>query len=321
MLCCCCGSKQRVLYLEQLNLVYSKVAEFKVDKTGNLDLGSLHEDELSNLEEFVNSNCKPIIDYLENNQRRLKDIGKYINKKVKGSSNPVTHLISLHVFNNVLLACRTLHYDESYLTKLMKRKNKQEPFIKYLLNTFLKRNFSEFERKFLQVINHLLSLYTKKRKNNETREISQKNYDILFPEIVNTIIVYGKHLPKDSKMNPSKNHHIDLVKKILNGRNILDGEKHSKDDWKKQLNILQSLEGLTSKRESIFFLPSLRKTLIDIVFDVLLILEDDVEIRSTNLAESIRASSEQIFKDIVSTDFALFEVSIFFNSSMISLSC
>lgn len=105
VLCCCCHSKQRILYLDQMKIIYSKAEEYKEGPNGTVDPSQI---DMEALEQFVNKQSKPIIDYLENNQRRLKDIAKHVFRKVKGTSNSGSHLISLFILNNVLLACRKL---------------------------------------------------------------------------------------------------------------------------------------------------------------------------------------------------------------------
>lgn len=89
---------------------------------------------------------------------------------------------------------------------MKKKKNKQQTFINYLLHKYHSRNFSEFERRLLSIVTYLLG--------NKI-----PNSHLIFPNVVKTIIVYGKSLPKGQMNKSSKSQHLDLVK------NILDEEK------------------------------------------------------------------------------------------------
>jgi hypothetical protein len=71
------------------------------------------------LETHVKSHIKALVDYLESNNNKLGDTGKYVYKKVSKSLDPEVHIIGLIVLRELLSQLRKFSYDRDLLCKLM----------------------------------------------------------------------------------------------------------------------------------------------------------------------------------------------------------
>ncbi len=80
---------------------------------------NIPEEETIRLETYVKSHIKGLVDYLESNNNKLGDTGKYVYKKVSRSLDPEVHIIGLIVLRELLGELRKFSYDRDLLCKLM----------------------------------------------------------------------------------------------------------------------------------------------------------------------------------------------------------
>jgi len=80
---------------------------------------NIPENEALRLESHVKSNIKALVDYLEGNNNKLGDTGKYVYKKVSKSLDPEVHIIGLIVLRELLGELKKFSYDRDLLCKLM----------------------------------------------------------------------------------------------------------------------------------------------------------------------------------------------------------
>lgn len=80
---------------------------------------NIPEEEAIRLETHVKSHIKALVDYLESNNNKLGDTGKYVYKKVSKSLDPEVHMIGLIVLRELFGELRRFSYDRDLLCKLM----------------------------------------------------------------------------------------------------------------------------------------------------------------------------------------------------------
>ena len=89
--------------------------------------------------------------------------------------------------------------------------------------------------------------------------------------------------------------------------------------------MLKGLTTLTSKKEEVLFLPSIKKTLLNIVYEVLKVrYAQPYAGLVEDLAKETETNCFIIISDLTKTDFAMFDVSILYSFdhfSMTSPSC
>eukprot|EP01017_Pseudomicrothorax_dubius_P003913 TRINITY_DN10677_c0_g1_i1.p1 TRINITY_DN10677_c0_g1~~TRINITY_DN10677_c0_g1_i1.p1 ORF type:complete len:391 (-),score=61.43 TRINITY_DN10677_c0_g1_i1:4-1176(-) len=74
----------------------------------------------------VKGTVKPLVDYLENNHTKLKEVGPRIEKIVGSTANPQSQLIGLLVIDELLANIDKFKYDENFLKKMISQ-NSAEP--------------------------------------------------------------------------------------------------------------------------------------------------------------------------------------------------
>ena len=72
-----CFNGQKPLHRTTLDAIFYKTKEFPMDKQGNL-MNNLEGQAIEQIRLFVKDKTKILIDYLENNQGKLKNVGRYL---------------------------------------------------------------------------------------------------------------------------------------------------------------------------------------------------------------------------------------------------
>ena len=80
---------------------------------------NIPEEEAIRLETYVKSHIKALVDYLESNNNKLGDTGKYVYRKVSKSLDPEVHIIGLIILRELFGELRRFSYDRDLLCKLM----------------------------------------------------------------------------------------------------------------------------------------------------------------------------------------------------------
>lgn len=148
----CCGKK--AVYRVILDQLFYKTKEFpyatSVNGTG------LTLERIIELRAFVKDKVNPLIDYLKNNQPKLKNVGSYLSEKCRSSGHPVDHLITLFILNDILPAIKSFSYDRGTMQKLNKRaaakKEGGSANLLSLLNKNLAENYLAFENHMIVIL-------------------------------------------------------------------------------------------------------------------------------------------------------------------------
>lgn len=156
-MCCCCGKKS--VHIMTLDQIYYKTKEYPSHMSNDTHIISTQG--IEELKAFVKDRVRPLNDYLENNQRKLKTVGSYMSIKCQSSGHPVDHLISLFILNNILPAIKNFSYDRGDMVKLIKKAGKgsdgDSSSVRSLLNRNLAENYLTFEESMIEIFEVLLS--------------------------------------------------------------------------------------------------------------------------------------------------------------------
>lgn len=154
---CCCSKKG--VHLATLDHIYFKTKEYPVILPSNNQI--ITPQVVDELKATVKDRIRPLNDYLENNQRKLKSVGSYISEKCQSSAHPVDHLISLFILNNILPSIKNFSYDRGDMVKLInkarKGKDGESASVRSLLNKNLAENYLVFEERMLEIFDVLLA--------------------------------------------------------------------------------------------------------------------------------------------------------------------
>jgi hypothetical protein len=156
-MCCCCSKKS--LHIATLDNIYYKTKEYPAFLPSNTQIVTTQA--VEELKVFVKDRVRPVNDYLENNQRKLKSVGSYMSEKCRSSTHPVDHLISLFILNNILPAIKNYSYDRGDMVKLInkarKGKDVESASVRGLLNKNLAENYLIFEESMIEIIDVLIA--------------------------------------------------------------------------------------------------------------------------------------------------------------------
>lgn len=246
----CCGAKKshEKVILEE---IFLHTKQFPPDKqTKTVDL---KDEQVIAIKAFVKDRSKALNDYLENNQRKLKDIGKFLLSKVQDSRHPADHLMSLFILNNLMPVIKSFSYDKGRINKLVaKTKNytptsnrtagSQSKYNKYdasvlaLLNKNLAENYLVFENFVKEIFDFLL-------------DVNYTWAELIFPHVVETVAVYGNSIPDyDTGLSVKTNKQgiiVGVLRSSMLTRQLTDSE-----DVSLQKKIVEGLFGITSNSES-----------------------------------------------------------------------
>jgi hypothetical protein len=160
MFCCCCNRTKTQLHKQILEQIFRKTKEYPK----RVDTYSPAELKTDELRAFVADKAKPLLDYLENNQRKLQSVGKHLNERCKASKHPVDHLLTLLVLNNVLPIIHKLSCNRKDMLNMVKSVGKGSPSkgqsLEFLMNKNIADNYFKFENKLIGILNYLLALKT-----------------------------------------------------------------------------------------------------------------------------------------------------------------
>ena len=312
-ICFCCCSSNVSVYKESLKRVFAKTQEYQVGLDGNVDPKDI---DIKEIETFVEKETKPIIDYLENNQRSLKEIGSIVLNKAKNSKNSVDHLLCLYIMNNILPAIQHFNYDRRFINKLIKSKRKKKKsfnrpdFLQFLLNKNMKENFANFETKLMALIKHLISLENKCK-------------GIIFPAVIKTVSLYGLNIPSGVETSMPKSGQRQIISRILDRCEAMEEGKGLKNEeaWKQQqLGVIKGIGGLTASRDS-RTIDHVKGKLVDLVFRMLIVSEkkrleasrgpSQKERKVEVWAHSVQDQCYGIVSDILFADFTNYDVRVF----------
>jgi hypothetical protein len=154
---CCCSKKS--VHIVTLDLIYYKTKEFPADF--GLEAQAISPATIDDLKHSVKDKTRALIDYLENNQRKLRSVGAYMSEKCRSSNHPVDHLISLFILNNILPVIKNFSYDKGDMVKMIKKAGKgnegNSASVRALLNRTLAENYLTFEESMIDIFEVLLS--------------------------------------------------------------------------------------------------------------------------------------------------------------------
>lgn len=153
----CCGKK--AVYRTTLDALFYKTKEFPY-LSSMTDMG-LSPERIEELRAYVKDKVKPLIDYLENNQPKLKSVGNYLSEKCRSSGHPVDHLLSLFILNSILPVIKNFSYDRGDMLKMIKRSGKNKDgrsaSVQSLLNKNLAENYLAFENHMIAILEVIMS--------------------------------------------------------------------------------------------------------------------------------------------------------------------
>jgi hypothetical protein len=148
----CCG-KQPV-YRLTLDSLFYKTREYPLNLAS--PTAGLKLEDVDGLRAFVKEKAKPLLDYLENNQRKLTNVGQYLSDRCRSSGHPVDHLIALLVLKDILPVIKNFAYDRGDMLKLIKKagKNKdgRSKSVQSLMNRNLAENYLAFEERLIEIL-------------------------------------------------------------------------------------------------------------------------------------------------------------------------
>lgn len=298
MSCLCFKQKKRV-EKEVLDSIFLKTKEFAaIQKSASLDLS---KETIDSLRAFVKDKIKTLLDYLENNQRKLKNVGRYLSSISSSSKHPVDHLLSLFILNNILPVIKNFSYDRGDIVKMIKKSAKnsgaKSANLQNLLNKNLAENYLYFEGKMIGVLTHLLTL--------------KMNYsDVIFPYIIETVAIYGNSIPQFESVFGLKTNRQSVIVKILDSEKMLPA-LNSPENISIQKRIVDGLYGITASNDRKLSID-VKEELISFLYKILVKCEKrTTEAASAHTATSfvdLEKSAFGILMNILKNDFHFYDV-------------
>jgi hypothetical protein len=253
MVWCCRGKKP--VHRATLDLIFLKTKEYPPDKvTGRVNLD---EQAIEQLRAFAKEKSKTLVDFLENNMRKLKSVGNYLLEKVGKSNNPVDYLLALFVLNNILPAIKNFSYDRGDMVKLIKKVGNnsaaKSTSLQVLLNKHLAENYLNFENRMVEILNLLLS----------KQPLSPHLSKLVFPHVIETVAIYGNNIPQYDGILSMQSSKQRVIVKILESEKM-QPELTNVENIAMQKKIVQGLSGITTNND--------RKLSIEVKDDLLAFL-------------------------------------------------
>ena len=296
---CLCFAKKKELDGIILEQIYLKTKEYPVT-----ELESFKPEQAGQLKDFVKPKAKALIDYLQNNPRRLRGIGKNLRMKLESSSNLVDHLLILFILNEVLPALKNLSYDRSEILKMIREEGKSSGKVENMqikLNKHREDNYLYFEGKITEIFEQLLE-----QKSNQG--------DFLFPFIIETLAVYGNSIPKLEKAFGLKTDKQQVIIKILEKKEI--AELQGLEVISTQSRIVEGLSGITSNSDRKLS-PVVKEQTLNYLYRILTKCEASISTgnaRSSGMEKEVKELSDLSLKsvmNIVDIDFKFYDVEFY----------
>ena len=293
----CCLGKLPVHRLT-LDMIFLKTKEFPADKiTGMV---SIDEAAIEGLRASTKEKAKTLIDFLENNQRKLKSVGTYLAEKCSSSSNPVDYLLTLFVFNNILPAIKNFSYDRGDMLKLIRKVgNKNEAkgsSLQALLNKNLAENYLSFENRLVEVLTVLL---------NQKNRYNQ----LVFPHVMETVAIYGNNIPQYESALTMRSSKQRVIVKILESESLLP-DLAQMGNITMQKRIVEGLSGITANNDRKLSID-VKDGLISFLYKILVRCQTQVsagtDLANNNSLEDLENSTRGILVNILLNDFQFYD--------------
>ena len=251
---------------------------------------------IKDLKKFVNTEVKPLNDYLENNQRRIVEVTKIIEFETR-TDNPVKYLLALNALDHILPELKNFKTPMSQIGRLIKypgnkksRKKKRDQYLRRVVTT-RKSNYIKAENYVLLTINNILD-----------SQVGFGNYkEMLFYEVINSICIFVQAIYDLEEAQESGQQRQKLIVKILNTYDKMTSQ-NEEIWWIELANILRSCSGIIS------LVPT--NVLLNISEDINA-KEEDIKVGKIILRDHLVNFAFKNLKEALKKEPKLFDLDIF----------